>query len=96
MNELTLTELDMGSATPRILGASKPCVDWRGKSEISCKNRNMYTRTPTHTHNMHTLKFLVSNSVFSPSLPLEETRVEEFSCWSDYILYAAAIIPVVV
>ncbi|XP_047435307.1 testis-expressed protein 2-like isoform X2 [Mugil cephalus] len=30
MNELTLTELDMGSATPRILGASKPCVDYRG------------------------------------------------------------------
>ncbi|XP_069569946.1 testis-expressed protein 2-like isoform X2 [Brachyistius frenatus] len=30
MNELTLTELDMGSATPRILRASKPCVDYRG------------------------------------------------------------------
>ncbi|KAM7009962.1 testis-expressed protein 2-like isoform 2-T2 [Tautogolabrus adspersus] len=30
MNELTLTELDMGSATPRILRASKPSVDYRG------------------------------------------------------------------
>ncbi|XP_067354408.1 testis-expressed protein 2-like isoform X1 [Channa argus] len=30
MNELTLTELDMGSATPRILQASKPSVDHRG------------------------------------------------------------------
>ncbi|XP_040891566.1 testis-expressed protein 2-like [Toxotes jaculatrix] len=30
MNELTLKELDMGSATPRILGASKPSIDYRG------------------------------------------------------------------
>ncbi|KAL7404025.1 hypothetical protein ABVT39_008660 [Epinephelus coioides] len=30
MNELTLTELDMGSATPRILQASKPTIDYRG------------------------------------------------------------------
>ncbi|KAJ3615145.1 hypothetical protein NHX12_018713 [Muraenolepis orangiensis] len=30
MNELTLTELDMGTATPRIFGASKPSVDHRG------------------------------------------------------------------
>ncbi|XP_034543805.1 testis-expressed protein 2-like [Notolabrus celidotus] len=30
MNELTLTELDMGSATPRIMGASKPSIDYRG------------------------------------------------------------------
>ncbi|KAM4583995.1 testis-expressed protein 2-like isoform 2-T4 [Odontesthes bonariensis] len=30
MNELTLTELDMGAATPRILGASAPYVDYRG------------------------------------------------------------------
>lgn len=30
MNELTLTELDMGSATPRILRASKPTIDYRG------------------------------------------------------------------
>uniref|UniRef100_UPI0037E79B39 testis-expressed protein 2-like isoform X2 n=1 Tax=Semicossyphus pulcher TaxID=241346 RepID=UPI0037E79B39 len=30
MNELTLTELDMGSVTPRILGASKPSIDYRG------------------------------------------------------------------
>lgn len=30
MNELTLTELDMGSATPRILRASKPSIDYRG------------------------------------------------------------------
>lgn len=34
MNELTLTELDMGSATPRILGASKPSIDYQGKREI--------------------------------------------------------------
>ncbi|KAM3624437.1 uncharacterized protein V6R79_023384 [Siganus canaliculatus] len=30
MNELTLTELDMGSSTPRILRASKPTIDYRG------------------------------------------------------------------
>ncbi|XP_072318444.1 testis-expressed protein 2-like isoform X2 [Eucyclogobius newberryi] len=30
MNELTLTELDMGSSTPRILGGSKPYVDYKG------------------------------------------------------------------
>ncbi|XP_028993239.1 testis-expressed protein 2 isoform X2 [Betta splendens] len=30
MNELTLNELDMGSVTPRILGASKPSIDYRG------------------------------------------------------------------
>uniref|UniRef100_A0A3Q2NTA3 Testis-expressed protein 2-like n=1 Tax=Fundulus heteroclitus TaxID=8078 RepID=A0A3Q2NTA3_FUNHE len=30
MNELTLTELDMGTSTPRILGASAPSVDYRG------------------------------------------------------------------
>ncbi|XP_054897198.1 testis-expressed protein 2-like isoform X2 [Poeciliopsis prolifica] len=30
MNELTLTELDMGTSTPRILGASAPSVDCRG------------------------------------------------------------------
>ncbi|XP_041838284.1 testis-expressed protein 2-like isoform X2 [Melanotaenia boesemani] len=30
MNELTLTELDMGSATPRILRASTPYIDYRG------------------------------------------------------------------
>ncbi|KAM9857441.1 testis-expressed protein 2-like isoform 1-T2 [Aulostomus maculatus] len=30
MNELTLTELDMGSATPRILKASNPSIDYKG------------------------------------------------------------------
>ncbi|XP_029950394.1 testis-expressed protein 2-like isoform X2 [Salarias fasciatus] len=30
MNELTLTELDMGSQTPRILGASNPSINYRG------------------------------------------------------------------
>lgn len=30
MNELTLTELDMGSSTPRILGGSKPFVNYQG------------------------------------------------------------------
>lgn len=34
MNELTLTELDMGVATPRILGASKPSVDHRGRKSV--------------------------------------------------------------
>ena len=33
MNELTLTELDMGVATPKILGASKPSVDHQGRRE---------------------------------------------------------------
>lgn len=31
MNELTLTELDMGMAIPKILKASKPSVDHQGK-----------------------------------------------------------------
>ncbi|XP_077379651.1 testis-expressed protein 2-like isoform X2 [Festucalex cinctus] len=30
MNELTLTELDMGVATPRILAASSPSIDYKG------------------------------------------------------------------
>lgn len=30
MNELTLTELDMGLATPKVLRASKPSIDYRG------------------------------------------------------------------
>ncbi|XP_054634905.1 testis-expressed protein 2-like isoform X2 [Dunckerocampus dactyliophorus] len=30
MNELTLTELDMGVATPKILGASRPSIDYKG------------------------------------------------------------------
>lgn len=37
MNELTLTELDMGIVTPRILGASKPSIDYRGKRGINFK-----------------------------------------------------------
>lgn len=41
MNELTLTELDMGSATPRILKASKPSIDYRGK--------RLLTHTRAHT-----------------------------------------------
>ncbi|KAJ4944441.1 hypothetical protein JOQ06_012985, partial [Pogonophryne albipinna] len=35
MNELTLTELDMGSATPRILAASKPSIDYRAATSQS-------------------------------------------------------------
>uniref|UniRef100_A0A8D2LMI7 SMP-LTD domain-containing protein n=1 Tax=Varanus komodoensis TaxID=61221 RepID=A0A8D2LMI7_VARKO len=31
MNELTLTELDMGSSIPRVLSASSPTLDSRGK-----------------------------------------------------------------
>lgn len=31
MNELTLTELDMGIAVPKILQAFKPSIDYRGK-----------------------------------------------------------------
>lgn len=34
MNELTLTELDMGMAIPKILKASKPSVDHQGKPSI--------------------------------------------------------------
>lgn len=34
MNELTLTELDMGMCTPRILWASQPIVDYQGKLRI--------------------------------------------------------------
>lgn len=43
MNELTLTELDMGSATPRILKASEPSVDYRGKRQT------VYQHTDVHT-----------------------------------------------
>lgn len=35
MNELTLTELDMGIAVPKILQAFKPSVDYRGKIHVS-------------------------------------------------------------
>lgn len=31
MNELTLTELDMGFSIPKILSASKPSVDHQGR-----------------------------------------------------------------
>lgn len=44
MNELTLTELDMGSATPRILKASKPSVDYRGKRQTLLTHRRAHTR----------------------------------------------------
>lgn len=30
MNELALKELDMGVATPKILGASNPSIDYKG------------------------------------------------------------------
>ena len=48
MNELTLTELDMGVTTPRILGASQPSVDHRG------------TRT---SHRKHSRELLHSDGV---------------------------------
>lgn len=35
MNELTLTELDMGIAVPKILQAFKPAVDHRGKIHVT-------------------------------------------------------------
>lgn len=35
MNELTLTELDMGIAVPKILQAFKPSVDHRGKTHAA-------------------------------------------------------------
>ena len=54
MNELTLTELDMGSATPRILGASKPSIDYRGKREIHFTHHtHTHTHIHTHTHTPH-------------------------------------------
>lgn len=34
MNELTLTELDMGIAVPKILQAFKPSIDHRGKKAL--------------------------------------------------------------
>lgn len=34
MNELTLTELDMGVTIPKILKASKPYVDHQGKNVL--------------------------------------------------------------
>lgn len=40
MNELTLTELDMGSTTPRILRASKPSIDYRGKRTNICRPKH--------------------------------------------------------
>ena len=41
MNELTLTELDMGFSIPKILDASKPSVDHQGRkgSLMSCFSR---------------------------------------------------------
>lgn len=36
MNELTLKELDMGMATPRILRASSPSVDSQGEIISIC------------------------------------------------------------
>lgn len=35
MNELTLTELDMGFSIPKILRASKPSVDHQGRKKIT-------------------------------------------------------------
>lgn len=35
MNELTLTELDMGFSIPKILHASKPSVDHQGRKKIT-------------------------------------------------------------
>lgn len=32
MNELTLTELDMGIAVPKILQAYKPTIDYKGNT----------------------------------------------------------------
>lgn len=40
MNELTLTELDMGLATPKVLRASKPSIDYRGKRWITARHTN--------------------------------------------------------
>lgn len=40
MNELTLTELDMGLATPKVLRASKPSIDYRGERQITVKHTN--------------------------------------------------------
>ncbi|TNM86268.1 hypothetical protein fugu_008539 [Takifugu bimaculatus] len=42
MNELTLTELDMGSATPRILKASEPSIDYRGKRQTLPTRRRLW------------------------------------------------------
>lgn len=44
MNELTLTELDMGSVTPRILRASKPSVDYRGKRKSLLTPRQCFLK----------------------------------------------------
>lgn len=38
MNELTLTELDMGVAVPKILQAFKPYVDHQGNSSLAGKD----------------------------------------------------------
>ena len=50
MNELTLTELDMGSCLPQVNRTSRPVVNQRG---------NNYTHTHTYTlihiHLCHTL-----------------------------------------
>lgn len=35
MNELTLTELDMGFSIPKILRASRPSVDHQGRKKIT-------------------------------------------------------------
>lgn len=43
MNELTLTELDMGFSIPKILRASKPWVDHRGRRRNDNKNVMFFT-----------------------------------------------------
>lgn len=48
MNELTLTELDMGMAIPKIHRASEPSVDYQGKPELVLPNG-----TFNHLYNIH-------------------------------------------
>lgn len=61
MNELTLTELDMGFATPRILGASKPSIDYRGKRELN--NSGIHINAHTHTHSVTHMQYNIDCSI---------------------------------
>lgn len=67
MNELTLTELDMGSAMPQITAASRPEVNRRGSSSLfffslflSSSLSVGYTQTHTIPHT-HLLLFVQPN-----------------------------------
>lgn len=45
MNELTLTELDMGGSVPQIMSTSHPEVNDRGEATLRLKDTHILIRT---------------------------------------------------